>query len=58
MRKNAVFAIYSIFKDFEHLIPDGPELMQTFLAAVGFQYTTPHERDVLLIRIYSLRRRI
>ncbi|KAG8848236.1 coatomer subunit beta [Tulasnella sp. 330] len=33
VRKNAVFAIYSIFKDFEHLIPDGPELMQTFLAA-------------------------
>lgn len=34
VRKNAVFAIYSIYKDFEHLIPDGPEVMQTFLAAV------------------------
>lgn len=33
MRKNAVFAIYTIYREFEHLIPDAPELMQTFLAA-------------------------
>lgn len=33
VRKNAVFAIYSIYKDFENLIPDAPELIQTFLAA-------------------------
>ncbi|KAL0952200.1 hypothetical protein HGRIS_008809 [Hohenbuehelia grisea] len=33
VRKNAVFAIYSIYREFEHLIPDAPELMQTFLAA-------------------------
>ncbi|KAK7473293.1 coatomer subunit beta [Stygiomarasmius scandens] len=33
VRKNAVFAVYSIYKEFEHLIPDAPELMSTFLAA-------------------------
>jgi coatomer subunit beta len=33
VRKNAVFAIFSIYRSFEHLIPDAPELMQTFLAA-------------------------
>src|SRR5258708_3507182 len=33
VRKNAVLAIYSIYRSFEHLIPDGPELMLTFLAA-------------------------
>jgi coatomer subunit beta len=33
VRNNAVFAIYSIYHSFEHLIPDAPELMQTFLAA-------------------------
>ena len=33
VRKNAVFAVYSIYREFEHLIPDAPELIQTFLAA-------------------------
>ncbi|KAG9046279.1 coatomer subunit beta [Tulasnella sp. UAMH 9824] len=33
VRKNAVFTIYSIYKEFESLIPDAPELIQTFLAA-------------------------
>ncbi|KAL6307672.1 coatomer protein [Sparassis latifolia] len=33
VRKNAVFAIYTIYREFEHLVPDAPELMQTFLAA-------------------------
>ncbi|THH18996.1 hypothetical protein EW146_g2085 [Bondarzewia mesenterica] len=33
VRKNAVFAIYTIYREFEHLIPDAPELIQTFLAA-------------------------
>lgn len=33
MRKNAVFAISAIYQDHENLIPDGPELIQTFLAA-------------------------
>ncbi|KAK1923557.1 ER to Golgi transport-related protein [Papiliotrema laurentii] len=33
VRKNAVFAVYSIYQDHEHLIPDAPELLDTFLAA-------------------------
>ena len=33
MRKNAVFAILQIYKLHEHLIPDAPELIHTFLAA-------------------------
>ena len=33
VRKNAVFAIYTIYREFEHLIPDAPELIHTFLAA-------------------------
>ncbi|OBZ68501.1 Coatomer subunit beta [Grifola frondosa] len=33
VRKNAVFAVYAIYREFEHLIPDAPELIQTFLAA-------------------------
>ncbi|KAF8216278.1 coatomer beta subunit [Mycena galopus ATCC 62051] len=33
VRKNAVFAVYAIYREFEHLIPDAPELMSTFLAA-------------------------
>ncbi|EMD00849.1 hypothetical protein BAUCODRAFT_29226 [Baudoinia panamericana UAMH 10762] len=31
VRKNAVFAIASIFQHSEHLMPDAPELIQTFL---------------------------
>lgn len=31
VRKNAVFAIASIFQHSEHLMPDAPELLQTFL---------------------------
>jgi len=33
VRKNAVFALYSIYREFENLIPDAPELMYTFLIA-------------------------
>ncbi|KAI0323051.1 coatomer beta subunit [Amylostereum chailletii] len=33
VRKNAVFAIYTIYREFEHLIPDAPELIHTFLVA-------------------------
>ncbi|EJU02825.1 coatomer subunit beta [Dacryopinax primogenitus] len=33
VRKNAVFAILTIHRNFEHLVPDAPELVQTFLAA-------------------------
>lgn len=38
VRKNAVFAIYSIYKHFEYLIPDAPELIQNFLAAVSLTH--------------------
>ncbi len=33
VRKNAVFAIYAIYREHENLIPDAAELMTTFLAA-------------------------
>ncbi|KAF9055737.1 coatomer protein [Panaeolus papilionaceus] len=33
VRKNAVFALYSIYREFEHLVPDAPELIYTFLIA-------------------------
>jgi coatomer subunit beta len=33
VRKSAVFAVYPIYREFENLIPDAPELLQTFLAA-------------------------
>jgi coatomer subunit beta len=33
VRKNAAFAVYTIYREFEHLIPDAPELIDTFLAA-------------------------
>ncbi|KAG1887982.1 uncharacterized protein F5891DRAFT_987938 [Suillus fuscotomentosus] len=33
VRKNAVFAVYIIYHEYEYLIPDAPELMQTFIAA-------------------------
>jgi coatomer subunit beta len=33
VRKNAVFAVYTIYRQYEHLIPDAPELIHTFLAA-------------------------
>uniref|UniRef100_A0A8C4QMM4 Coatomer subunit beta n=1 Tax=Eptatretus burgeri TaxID=7764 RepID=A0A8C4QMM4_EPTBU len=31
VRRNAVLAIYTIFRNFEHLIPDAPELIHDFL---------------------------
>ena len=33
VRKNAVFAVLTIYQSHEHLIPDAPELLETFLAA-------------------------
>lgn len=33
VHKNAVFAAYAIYLEFENLIPDAPELLQTFLTA-------------------------
>ncbi|ORY92240.1 adaptin N terminal region-domain-containing protein [Syncephalastrum racemosum] len=32
VRKNAVFAIGSIYRHFDHLFPDAPEIIQTFLS--------------------------
>ena len=31
VRRNAVLAIFTIYKNFEHLIPDAPELIQNYL---------------------------
>lgn len=31
VRRNAVLAIFTIFKNFEWLVPDGPELIANFL---------------------------
>jgi len=31
VRRNAVLAIFTIYKSFDHLIPDAPELIQNFL---------------------------
>ncbi|GJN87097.1 hypothetical protein Rhopal_000042-T1 [Rhodotorula paludigena] len=33
VRKNAVMAVFQIYKNFDFLIPDAPELIQTFMAA-------------------------
>ncbi|KAJ7023898.1 hypothetical protein C8F04DRAFT_916280, partial [Mycena alexandri] len=33
IRKNTVFAAYAIYREFEHLAADSPELISTFLAA-------------------------
>ena len=38
VRKNAVFAVLTIYRDFESLIPDAAELIQIFLAAVSKVY--------------------
>ncbi|KAI8920089.1 adaptin N terminal region-domain-containing protein [Powellomyces hirtus] len=37
VRKNAVLAIFSIYKHFEHLIPDGPEMIQTYITSESDQ---------------------
>ncbi|KAJ3020287.1 coatomer subunit beta [Thoreauomyces humboldtii] len=37
VRKNAVLAIFSIYKYFEHLIPDAPELIQTYIMSEADQ---------------------
>ncbi|KZV81160.1 Coatomer, beta subunit [Exidia glandulosa HHB12029] len=33
VRKNAILAVFTIYQTFEHLVPDAPELVHTFLAA-------------------------
>ena len=45
VRKNAVFTVYSIYKLHEHLIPDAPELLLTFLAAVRSPAALSHAPD-------------
>lgn len=35
VRKNAVFAIGSIYKSFDVLFPDAPEVIESFLLSVG-----------------------
>eukprot|EP00842_Homolaphlyctis_polyrhiza_P006041 jgi/Hompol1/6438/HPOL_003533-RA len=37
VRKNAVLAIFTIYKNFEHLIPDAPETIETYIAAESDQ---------------------
>jgi len=32
VRKHAIFAVYMIFKNFDFLLPDGPDLVETILA--------------------------
>jgi coatomer subunit beta len=33
VRKNPIFAVYTIYREFENLVSNAPEIMQTFLAA-------------------------
>lgn len=47
VRKNAVFAVYSIYQDHESLIPDAPELLDTFLAAVSSSICFVDQADVM-----------
>lgn len=45
VRKNAVMAVFTIYKNFDFLIPDAPELIQTFMAAVSLHHhPVPHLR--------------
>lgn len=47
VRKNAVFAIYSIYRQHEYLIPDSPELIRIFLVAES-DATCKHHAFVFL----------
>lgn len=35
VRRNAALAVLSVFKNFEHLLPDAPQIMYNFLVAVS-----------------------
>ncbi len=35
MRRNAVLALYCIYRDFEHLCPDAPDVIANFLQQEG-----------------------
>ncbi|KAG0152330.1 hypothetical protein CROQUDRAFT_649710 [Cronartium quercuum f. sp. fusiforme G11] len=54
VRKNAVFAVYSIYQSFEYLIPDAPELVQTFLAAES-DLTCKRNAFIMLIHTSPIR---
>lgn len=59
VRKNAVFAVYTIYQDHEHLIPDAPELLDTFLAAVSNLFIYQSKADLAVgIRLYMQAQRI
>ncbi|KAK4705492.1 coatomer subunit beta, partial [Phenoliferia sp. Uapishka_3] len=64
VRKNAVMAVYTIYKNFDFLIPDAPELIQTFMAAesdttsirnafVMLQATSPQRAVEYFLQIYD-----
>jgi len=48
VRKNAVFALYSIHHEFKNLIPDAAELMYTFLIAESESTTCKRNALVFL----------
>lgn len=52
VRRNAVLAIYSIFRDFPQLIPDAPDGVYDALSTVCFfffQFGSDHQRKVILL---------
>ncbi|KAI8461380.1 coatomer beta subunit [Phakopsora pachyrhizi] len=54
VRKNAVFAVYSIYQAFDYLIPDAPELVQTFLA-VESDVTCKRNAFIMLVNTSPVR---
>lgn len=54
-----MFAVYTIYQDHEHLIPDAPELLDTFLAAVSNFFTYQSKADLVVgIRLYMQAQRV
>ncbi|KAM0751934.1 Coatomer, beta subunit [Meredithblackwellia eburnea MCA 4105] len=64
VRKNAVMAIFTIHRNFDFLIPDAPELIQTFMAAesdttslrdafVMLQATSPERAVEYFLSVYD-----
>lgn len=45
VRKNAVLAVYSIYKDFEYLIPDAPQIIYNFLLSVCHNKERGEEKE-------------
>lgn len=50
VRKNAIFALLTIYQSFEHLVPDAPDLVVTFLAAES-DMTCKRNAFVFLINV-------